>query len=145
MLGFLLGIEVVQVAEEFVEAVVGRQHVVAVTEMVLAELSGHVALRFEQCGNGRIFFLHAFGCTRQADLGQAGPDGGLSGDEGGAARGAGLLAVPVGEKRALFGDAVDVGCLVTHHSHVVRADVELPDIVTPDDKDIRFLGGCLCH
>ena len=113
--------------------------------MVFAELSGDIALSFEQRGNGRIFFFHAFGCTRQADLGQAGSDGGLSGDEGGTARGAGLLAVPVGEKRALFGDAVDVGRPVTHHAQIVGADVELPDIVTPDDEDIRFLGGCLCH
>jgi xanthosine utilization system XapX-like protein len=45
VLGLFLGVQVVEVAEELVEAVVGRQHLVAVAEVVLAELAGHVALR----------------------------------------------------------------------------------------------------
>src|SRR5262249_56709574 len=40
----------------------------------------------------------------------------LAGDERGAAGGAGLLAVIVGEDRALGGDAVDVGRAVAHHA-----------------------------
>ena len=40
-----LGIQVIEVAEEFVEAVIGRQMLVVVTEMVLAKLAGGVALR----------------------------------------------------------------------------------------------------
>ena len=40
------GVEVVQVAEEFVEAVHGGQELVQVAEVVLAELPGGVALRF---------------------------------------------------------------------------------------------------
>ena len=42
-LGLLLGVEVVEVAEELVEAVHGRQELVAVAEVVLAELPGGVA------------------------------------------------------------------------------------------------------
>ena len=42
-LGLLLGVEVVEVAEELVEAVHGRQELVAVAEVVLAELAGGVA------------------------------------------------------------------------------------------------------
>jgi hypothetical protein len=38
-LGLLLGIEVIEVAEEFVEAVRGRQELVTIAEVVLAELS----------------------------------------------------------------------------------------------------------
>ena len=48
VLRLVLGIEVVEIAEELIEAVNGRQELVAVAEMVLAELSGHVALRLEQ-------------------------------------------------------------------------------------------------
>ena len=54
VLRLLLGVEVVEVAEELVEAVHGRQELVAVAEMVLAELAGGVALRLEQLGEGRV-------------------------------------------------------------------------------------------
>ena len=47
-LGLFLGVQVVEIAEEFVEAVVGRQHVVAVAEVVLAELPGRVTLSLQQ-------------------------------------------------------------------------------------------------
>ena len=43
VLRLLLGVEVVEVAEELVEAVRGRQELVAVAEVVLAELPGRVA------------------------------------------------------------------------------------------------------
>ena len=56
MLRLFLRIQVVEVAQEFVEAVVGRQHIVAVTEVVLAKLAGGVALGLEQLGDGRVFF-----------------------------------------------------------------------------------------
>ena len=52
--------------------------------------------------------------ARQADLGQPGADRRLAGDERGAAGRAALLAVPVGEPRALLGDAVDVGRAIAH-------------------------------
>ena len=140
MLRLLFRIQVVEVAEELVEAVIGRQHLVAVAEVVLAELAGHVALRLEQTGDGRVFLLHAFGCAGQSDLGQAGAHRRLAGDERGAAGRAALLAVPVGEDGAFFGDAVNVGRLVAHHAHVVGADVELADVVTPDDQDVGLVG-----
>ena len=136
----LLGVQVVEVAEEFVEAVIGRQHLVAVTEVVLAELAGDVTERLEQPGDGRVFLLHTFRRTRQSDLGQAGADGRLAGDESGATGRAALLAVPVGEQGAFFGDAVDIRRLVAHHAHVVGADVELADVITPDHQDV---GSCL--
>ena len=47
-LRLFLGVEVVEVAEELVEAVIGRQHVVEVAEVVLAELPGGVALVLQQ-------------------------------------------------------------------------------------------------
>ena len=42
--GLFLGVEVIQVAEELVEAVIGRQHLVAVAQVVLAKLAGDVPL-----------------------------------------------------------------------------------------------------
>jgi len=46
--GFLFGVEVIQVAEELVEAVHRGQVLVAVAEVVLSELASGVALRFER-------------------------------------------------------------------------------------------------
>jgi len=43
-LRLVLRVQVVKVAEEFVEAVIRRQHVIQVAEVVLAELAGGVAL-----------------------------------------------------------------------------------------------------
>ena len=68
MLGLILGVQVVEVAEELVEAVNGRQEFVAVAEMVLAELSGRVALRLEQLGNGRVLLRQPLFRGRQADF-----------------------------------------------------------------------------
>jgi hypothetical protein len=80
----------------------GREHVVAVAEVVLPELAGGVALRLQQRGDRRVLLLHAFRRARQADLGQAGANWRLPGDEGGAAGRAALLAVPVGEQRTFL-------------------------------------------
>ena len=68
VLRFLFGIEVVEVAEELVEAVRCRQELVAVAEVVLAELAGHVALRFQQLRDGRVFLLQSLGRAGQTDL-----------------------------------------------------------------------------
>ena len=98
VLRLLLGIEVIEVAEELVEAVHGRQEVVAVAEMVLAELAGGVAQRLDQVGDGRILCRQALRRAGQADLEEPGADWRLAGNEGGAAGGAGLLAMP-GQKK----------------------------------------------
>jgi hypothetical protein len=71
-LWFLLGIQVIEVAEELVEAVVARQMLVAVAQMVLAELAGGVALGFEQFGDGWIFSAQPFFGAGHADLAESG-------------------------------------------------------------------------
>ena len=142
MLRLLLGIKMVEIAEELVEAVIGRQHLVAVAKMVLAKLTRHVTLLFEQHGDGRIFYPHAFRRTGQTDLGQAGTHRRLAGDKCGAAGRATLLSVPVGKYCTFFRNTVDIRRLVTHDAHVVGADVELADIITPDNQDVGFV---LCH
>ena len=58
-LRLFLGVQVVEVAEELVEAVVGRQHVVEVAEVVLAELAGGVALVLQQRRDGDDLLVHA--------------------------------------------------------------------------------------
>ena len=67
MFRLVLGIQVIEVAEELVEAVHGRQEFVAVAEMVLAELPGCITLRLQKLGDGRILGGQAF-LGRRADL-----------------------------------------------------------------------------
>ena len=55
VLRLILGIQVIEIAKELIEAVNGRQEFVAVAEMIFAELSGGIAGRFEQFGECRIF------------------------------------------------------------------------------------------
>ena len=139
MFRLVLGIQMIEVAEELVEAVHGGQEFVAVAEMVFAELSGRVALRLQQFGDGRILCGQAFLRRGQADLEQPGPQRTLPGDERGAAGGAGLLPVIVGEDRAFVGDAVDVGRAVAHHAAIVGADVPVADVIAHDDEDVGLL------
>ena len=60
MFRLLLSIQMIEVTEELIEAVVGRQHVVAITQVVFAELAGRVTLLLEQHGDSWVFDLHAF-------------------------------------------------------------------------------------
>src|SRR5208337_1894421 len=73
-------------------------------------------------------------------LRQPGADRVLAGDEGGAAGGAALLAIVVGEGDAFLGDAVDVGRAVAHLPAAVEADVPPADIVAPQNEDVRLVG-----
>ena len=59
-LRFLLGVQMIEVAEKLVETVGRRQELVQVAQVVLAELTGGVTERFEQLGNGRVFCLKAY-------------------------------------------------------------------------------------
>ena len=139
MLRLVLSIEVIKVAEELVEAMHGRQELIAVPEMVLAELSGHIAERLEQFGECRILFGETFFRTRQPNFQKAGPHWALSGDKRSAAGRAGLLTVIVREDRTLVGETVDVGRAIAHHSAIVGADVPVADVIGHDDEDVGFL------
>ena len=96
-----LGVEVIEVAEELVEAVHRRQRLVAVADVVLAELAGGVAEVLEQAADRGIELAHAHRRAGEADLGQPGADDVLAGEERRAAGGARLLAVVVEELDAL--------------------------------------------
>ena len=139
------GVEVVQIAEELIEAVQRRQVLVQVAEMVLAELSGGIALRLERGGDRAGLGRHADVGAGLADGRQARAQGNLAGDEGGPARRAAGLGVVVGEQHALRGQLVEVRRLAGHHAPVVGADVEPADVVAHDEDDVRSLARACCR
>ena len=136
-LRLLLGVEVVEVAEELVEAVHRREEPVPVAEMVLAELAGRVALVLQQVRDRRVLGLQPERRARHPHLGQAGPVAALSGDERCPPGRTRLLAVRVGEPHALRGDPVDVRRPIAHQPVAVAAEVGDADVVAPDDEDVR--------
>ena len=99
----------VEIAEELVEAVHGRQQFVSIADMILAELSGGVAEILEQAADGRIELAHSHRRAGKAYLGQSGANAVLAGQECCAPGGAGLFAVIVQELDAFAADAIDVG------------------------------------
>ena len=145
-----LGVEMVEVAEELVEPVDRRQRLVAVADVVLAELARGVAEVLEQAADGGIELAHAHRRAREAHLGKAGANAMLAGEERRAAGGARLLAVVVEEPDALSRDAVDVGRFVAHQPVAVGADVGDADVVAEDDEDVglaptrRRFCACAC-
>src|SRR5262249_49746770 len=68
VLGLLLRVQVIEVAEEFVEAVHRRQVLVAIAEMVLAELAGRVTEGLHHVADGWIERSEPELGARQADL-----------------------------------------------------------------------------
>ena len=56
MLRLFLGIQVIQVSEKLVEAMVRRQMLIEIAEVVLAVLGGHITVVLEQSRYGRVFF-----------------------------------------------------------------------------------------
>src|SRR6185369_5978880 len=114
ILRFFLGVEMVKVAEELVEPVIGRQELVLVAQVILAELPAHVAERLEHFRNRRVLLTQAYVRPRQPDLCKPGADRRLPGDERRPSSGATLLAIPESEHRALLADPIDVRRPITH-------------------------------
>ena len=115
-LRLFFGVEVIKVAVELVEPMRGRQHLILVAEVVLAELAGGIALSLQQFGDGWIFLAQTEIGTRQADFAEAGPEYALPGDEGRASCGAALFSIIISEDHPIRGDGVDVGRAVAHQS-----------------------------
>jgi hypothetical protein len=132
-------VQVIEVAEEFIEPVDGGQELILVAKMIFAELAGGVALRFECSGNGAGFSGQSHRRTRLSDRGHAGADRQLAGDEVRATRCAACLGVVVREQHPFFGDLVEVRRLPGHHAPVIGADVPHADIVAHYDDDVGFL------
>ena len=143
LLRLLLRVQVVEVAEELVEAVHRGQVLVQVAEVVLAELPGCVAVRLQQLGDRHVLGLEADVHAGNAHLAEPGAVDALPGDERRPSRRAALLAVRVGEPHALVGDPVDVRRPVAHQPVAVATEVRDPDVIAPDDEDVRLF--CLRH
>ena len=139
----LLGIEVVEIAEELVEAVHRWQELVFISKMVLAELTIRVTQRLQQFGDSWVLRPDTDVRSRHANLRQASTDRILTGDERGAPSRTTLLAVIIGESRSFIADAVDVGSPIPHLPSVVVADVPPADVITPKDKNVRLT--CVWH
>ena len=129
-------IQVIEVAEELVEAVDGGQELIEVAQVVLAELPGGVAHRLERCGDGRRLRRHADRRAGLADGGQSGADRQLAGDEVRATRRAARFGVVVGETHALWRQLVEVRRPAGHHAPVISADVEHADVIAHDEDDV---------
>src|SRR5262249_27050729 len=139
ILRLLFGVEVVKIAEEFVEAMDSRQKLVAIAEVILAELAADITLWLEELSDGRILRLDSQCRSWQANFGHASADWRLAGNERRATGGAALLAVPVREKCPFLRDAINVGRLITPDAMVITAWVEPADVIAPDDKDVWFV------
>ena len=111
---------------------------VTITQVVLPELPGRVAVRLKGRGNGRVLRLEAEVAAGHSHLGQAGSDRVLPGDERGSPRGAALLAVVVGEADTFVGDSVDVRGAIAHQPVAVAAQIRDADVITPDHQDVRL-------
>ncbi len=125
--------------KNLVEAVVGRQVLVQISEVVLAELAGGVPHRLQHLGDGGILRPQAEIGSGKTDLQQPSAETALTGDERGPPGSTAILAVGVGENHPLVRDAVDIGRLVAHDAHVVGADVVLADVIAPDNQDIGLV------
>ncbi len=132
-------VEVVQVSEELVEAVQRRKKLVQVTEMVLAELPGGIALCLQDGGERH-------GLCRNTDVGPGLPDGRqpsadrqFAGDEVRSTRRAAGFGIVVGEAHPFGCKLVEVRRLPRHDALMIGADVEPADIVAHDDEDVGLL------
>ena len=150
----LHGVEVIEVAPEFLEAVRGRQRVGMVAEVVLAELAGIVAEIEQELGERRGAGPQIRRAAGELRRDHAGAQRMHAGEEGVAARRAALLGVVVGEQRAFLADLVDVRRLSDHQAAVIDARLHVADIVAHDEEDVWLalgLGECLmrrddnCH
>jgi hypothetical protein len=141
VLRFLLSVQVVEVAEELVEAMRGRQVLVHVPQVVLAELAGGVAQGLQELGDGHVLRLETDVHAGHAHLAQARAVDALAGDERRTPGRAALLAVRIGEPHPFVGDPIDVRRPVPHQPVAVAAEVRDPDVVAPDHEDVRLPGG----
>ena len=132
-------VEVIEIAEELIEAMQRWQEFVEVAEMVFAELSRSIAHGLERCGDSRRLRRHADLGTGLADRGQSGADGKLAGDEVGATRRTTRFGIVVGEPHSAGSQLVEVRGLARHDALVIGTDVVPTNVIAHDDDDVRLL------
>src|SRR6185369_6638904 len=92
-LRLFLGVEVIKVAEELIEAMNSGQKLVEITQVVLTELPGGVPLILKQIGDGYYFGLQTLGSGGYSNLRESSAVHALAGDERRTSRSARLLTV----------------------------------------------------
>src|SRR6185369_10292297 len=142
----LFRVEVIQIAKEFIETVDSGEILVAVPEVVLAELTGRVAPIFKQFRDGWVFRLQTDGRGGHTHLGETGSVTALPGDERGSPGRTALLAVGVGKHHAFFRKTVNVRCAISHQSVAITAQVGYAYVVAPNYENVRLVWcRCLRH
>src|SRR5688572_15610958 len=106
LLRLFLCIKVIEAADELIEAVHGGQVLIAITLMILAELTRGVALALQDGGHGDVGLLPAFLRARHSNLGHAGSDRNAAADERGTPGGTTLLRVVIRERHAFARHAI---------------------------------------
>jgi hypothetical protein len=91
----------------------GREILVAIAEVIFAQLAGGVAERFECLSNGDVTRMRTDRRAGNTYLRHAGALRRLGGDEGRSSCGTTVFRIVIGEEFALFGDAVDVRSFIT--------------------------------
>ena len=146
----LHGVEVIQVAPVFLEAVCRRQGIGVIAQVVLAELAGGVAEIVQELRERRGAGPQVGRAARELRRDHAGAQRIHAGEEGIAPGGAALHSDIVHEDRAFVADAVDVRRLADHQPAVIDARLHPSDVVAHDEEDIGFLsllggGRNACH
>ncbi len=128
------------------ETMVRGQKLVLVSQVILAELPGRIALSYQQLSNGWLLFIETQIGAGHSYFTQACAEHTLSRDKCGAACGTALLSVVISKVNAFIGNAVNVGSFVTHQTFRVSAGagIGLTDVVAPNDNDVGFLILRLC-
>ena len=140
-LRLLLGVEVVEIAIEFVETVGWS----AASRPCRRDGSCRIG-RWRSPGSSAVrrwsgsSFAQAESAPGRPTLLRPVRIHALSGDEGRTAGGAALLAVIIGENHAVLGDGIDIGRAIAHQAVGIGAEVGLADVVAPDDDDVRLFG-----
>ena len=129
-------VEMIQITEEFVEAVNGRQELIFVTKVILAELSGGIAHRLQDCGNRHRFGRQADRRSGLPDRRHSGANRKLSRNEVRPTRRAAGLGIIIRKEHAFLGNLVEVGCPPRHQTAMIGTDVPHADVVAHNDDYI---------
>ncbi len=129
----------IEITEELVESVDAREILIQVTQVVLAELVGLVALRLQYSSERHGLIRQSHVCPSLTDGGQTRADWQLTGDEISAAGSTASLCIVIGEAHSLRCQLVEIRRFSRHYALVVGADVEPTNIIAHDDENVRFL------
>ncbi len=128
----------IEVTEEFIEAVHGRQKLVFITKVVFAKLAGSITYGFQRGGDCHGLWGDSDGSAGLTYRGHASPDRQFAGNKVGAPRCAARLGVIISEYHALSGHLVEVRRAPGHHAAMIGADVPHTNVVAHDDNDVRL-------